>query len=488
VSDRLKPLSQTVTCSRVCSPQASLKTWLPILVWLPRYRLSWLQMDLIAGITVGLTTVPQSLAYAEVVGLPPQYGLYSAFMGGFIYCMFGTSKDVVLGPTAIMSLLCAPHVGHHPGHAVLLTFLCGVIQVIMSVLRLGFLLDHISDSVIKGFTCAAAVTIVFGQLKNILGIGEVPQQFLLQLYYTFLKIPEASENFFSLKEQCQVVYPTSDCVSMFPLARSALVVVGATFLVYFAEVWGYKPFTMTGETSQGLPPVKPPPFSEKTPNGTVLSFSQTAQSLQGGLVIVPLMGLLESIAIAKAYASQNDYRIDTNQEIFAIGLTNILGSFVSSYPVTGSFGRSAVNSQTGVCTPAGGVVTGTIVLLSLAFFMPLFHYIPKASLAAVIICSVAPMADYRVFQDLWQNCSLDLLPFLVTFLISFWEVPYGIVGGVMVSGVINIYKYKKFSHRQVVTCSSLCNYTIYPFIHLGNLMEQFKVSALLKGTTTGGGI
>ncbi|MFT7797985.1 sodium-independent sulfate anion transporter-like [Arapaima gigas] len=459
------------------SPQLSLKAWLPIMGWLPRYRLSWLQMDLIAGITVGLTTVPQSLAYAEVVGLPPQYGLYSAFMGGFIYCIFGTSKDVVLGPTAIMSLLCAPHVGHHPGHAVLLTFLCGVIQVITSLLRLGFLLDHISDPVIKGFTCAAAVTIGFGQMKNILGIGEVPQQFLMQVYYTLLKVPEArlGDVVMGLLCLCTLVilsgrkipagsedHPTSSrwiqsLIWGLVTARCVLVVVGATCVVYVSEAWGYKPFTITGETSQGLPPVKPPPFSETTSNGTVISFSQIAQSLQGGLVIIPIMGLLESIAIAKAYAGQNDYRIDTNQEIFAIGLTNILGSFVSSYPVTGSFGRSAVNSQTGVCTPAGGVVTGTIVLLSLAFFMPLFHYIPKASLAVVIICSVAPMADYRVVRDLWQIRSLDLLPFLVTFVISFWQVPHGILGGVIVSGMLNIYKRSKFLHTPLKTLGNSQN-------------------------------
>ncbi|XP_048847153.1 sodium-independent sulfate anion transporter-like [Brienomyrus brachyistius] len=457
----------------------TLKAWLPILGWLPRYRYSWLQMDLIAGFTVGLTTVPQSLAYAEVVGLPPQYGLYSALMGGFIYCIFGTSKDVVLGPTAIMSLLCAPHVGHHPGHAVLLTFLCGVIQVIMAILRLGFLLDHISDSVIKGFTCAAAVTIVFGQLKNLLGVEDIPQQFFEQMYYTCMKIPEArpgdilmgalclgmlvflpkwlkssgqsSEDRFSGSRRLQGL------IWGLVTARSVLVVIIATCVGWLFDAFDYKFLTLTGEASQGLPPLKPPPFSETTSNGTVIAFSDIVQSLEGGLVIIPLMGLLESIAIAKAYASQNNYRIDTNQEIFSIGLTNILGSFVSSYPVTGSFGRSAVNSQTGVCTPAGGIVTGTIVLLSLAFFMPFFHYIPKASLAAVIICSVAPMADHRVLPDLWRNRRLDLLPFLVTFLISFWAVPLGIVGGVSASGIINIYKRTKSVQRSIKTLGNTQN-------------------------------
>ncbi|KAM9313657.1 sodium-independent sulfate anion transporter isoform 2-T2 [Pholidichthys leucotaenia] len=307
-----------------CCSCNTVKAWLPILSWLPQYNLKWLRMDFLAGLTVGLTVVPQALAYAEVAGLPVQYGLYSAFMGGFIYTFLGTSKDVTLGPTAIMSLLCFSVVGGQPNRAVLLTLLCGIIQAAMALLRLGFLLDFISFPVIKGFTCAAAVTISFGQVK---GFG-------------------------------------------------------------------------------------------------------------GGLALIPFMGLLESIAIAKAFASQNDYRIDANQELLAIGVTNIMGSFVSAYPVTGSFGRTAVNSQTGVCTPAGGIVTSVIVLLSLEFLMPAFYYIPKASLAAVIICAVAPMVDYRVVPKMWRIRKLDLLPFFVTFLMSFWEVQYGIIAGVAVSGVL----------------------------------------------------
>ncbi|XP_061086852.1 sodium-independent sulfate anion transporter [Conger conger] len=444
-----------------CFSMATLKKWLPILGWLPRYNLTWLQMDLIAGATVGLTTVPQALAYAEVAGLPVQFGLYSAFMGGFIYCVFGTSKDITLGPTAIMSLLCSSYVRQDPVYAVLLTFLCGVIQASMAILRLGFLLDFISYPVIKGFTCAAAVTIGFSQIKNLLGLRDIPQQFFLQVYYTFRSLPQARVGDAVLGLFCLVLLvsltvmkrtlgPGSDDLPVHVRAarglvhglatvRNALVVVTATCVAYSWELSGHHSFTITGETAQGLPPFQPPPFSETMANGTVIHFSEIAQDLGAGLAVIPLMGLLESIAIAKAFASQNDYRIDGNQELFAIGLTNIMGSFVSAYPVTGSFGRTAVNSQSGVCSPAGGVVTGVVVLLSLAFLMPLFCYIPKASLAAVIICAVAPMLDLCVVPRIWAVRRLDLLPFLVTFLLSFWQVQYGIVGGVLVSMVMLLY-------------------------------------------------
>ncbi|XP_034396920.1 sodium-independent sulfate anion transporter [Cyclopterus lumpus] len=445
--------------ARGCCSSSTLKAWLPILSWLPRYKLKWLQLDLLAGLTVGLTTVPQALAYAEVAGLPVQYGLYSSFMGGFIYTFLGTSKDVTLGPTAIMSLLCFSVVGGQPHRAVLLSLLCGLIQAGMALLRLGFLLDFISFPVIKGFTCAAALTIGFGQVKNILGVQGVPHEFFLEVYYTFYKIPEARIGdvvlgFLCLALLVMLLYmkmslgsedaPTCSRVArklVWAVAtmRNALVVVAASFVAFSCNAYGYPVFTVTGETSQGLPPFRPPPTSDTTANGTVVSFGEMVQGLGGGLAVIPFMGLLESIAIAKAFASQNDYRIDANQELLAIGVTNIMGSFVSAYPVTGSFGRTAVNSQTGVCTPAGGIITSVVVLLSLAFLMPAFYYIPKAALAAVIICAVAPMADYRVVAKMWKIRKLDLLPFVVTFLMSFWQVQYGIVGGVAVSGALLLY-------------------------------------------------
>ncbi|KAG9340470.1 hypothetical protein JZ751_021583 [Albula glossodonta] len=423
---------------------ATMKARLPILGWLPRYRRAWLQMDLIAGATVGLTTVPMALAYAEVAGLPVQYGLYSAFMGGFVYCVFGTAKDLVLGPTGIMSLLCASHVHHDPVYAVLLTFLCGLTQIAMALLKLGFLLDLIS-------------------YPNILGLQDIPHQFFLQLYHNLTRISESRLGDVTLGllclatlvtlmrmkdiEHCSGEAPTQShaqiLLRVLITARCALVVLGATALAYAYQQAGHAVFTIMDVTSQGLPPLRAPPFSETTSEGAVITFGEIAQDLGGGLVVIPLMGLLESIAIAKAFAGQNDYQVDTNQEVFAIGLTNVLGSFVSAYPVTGSFGRSAVNSQTGVSTPLGGVVTAVIVLLSLAFLMPVFRYVPKAALAAVIICSVAPLADLHTTRKMWKDGGEDLLPFLVTFLASFWEVQYGIVGGVAVTGAVYLFNFTK---------------------------------------------
>ncbi|XP_008827069.1 sodium-independent sulfate anion transporter isoform X1 [Nannospalax galili] len=439
------------TCS--CS-QAALQQRLPILAWLPNYSIQWLKMDFIAGLSVGLTVIPQALAYAEVAGLPPQYGLYSAFMGCFVYLFLGTSRDVTLGPTAIMSLLVSFYTFHEPAYAVLLAFLSGCIQLAMGFLHLGFLLDFISCPVINGFTSAASITIGFGQIKNLLGLQNIPRQFFLQVYHTFLHVGETRMGdavlglvcmmlLFLLKlmrDHMSPVHPDMPLSVRFSqglvwtaaTARNALVVSFAALVAYSFEVMGYQPFVLTGETAKGLPSVRAPPFSVTTNNRTI-SFTEMVQDMGTGLAVVPLIGLLESIAVAKSFASKNNYHVNANQELLAIGLTNVLGSLVSAYPVTGSFGRTAVNAQSGVCTPGGGLVTGVLVLLSLCYLTSLFSYIPKAALAAVIIMAVAPLFDAKIFRTLWRVKRLDLLPLCMTFLLCFWEVQYGILAGTLVS-------------------------------------------------------
>ncbi|XP_061866850.1 sodium-independent sulfate anion transporter isoform X2 [Colius striatus] len=433
---------------------------LPVLRWLPRYSLRCLRLDLLAGLSVGLTVVPQALAYAELAGLPLQYGLYSSFMGCFVYCFLGTAKDVTLGPTAIMSLLVSSYAFHEPVYAILLAFLSGCIQLAMGLLHLGFLLDFISYPVIKGFTSAASITISFNQVKNILGLQGIPRQFYLQVYETLRRIGETRAGDAILGLACLAALlglramksrlrpaaraePLAARISYLIVwtsatARNALVVLFAGLVAYSFQAMGWQALTLTGSIPRGLPALRLPRFSSTAANRTV-PFLAMVQDMGVGLAVVPLMGLLETVAIAKAFAAQNNYRIDPNQELLAMGFANILGSFVSSYPITGSFGRTAVNAQSGVCTPAGGLVTGALVLLSLAYLTSLFYYIPKAALAAVIIAAVGPMFDAGIFSRLWRVKRLDLVPLCVTFLLCFWEVQYGIVAGVVVSGVLLLY-------------------------------------------------
>ncbi|XP_041432967.1 sodium-independent sulfate anion transporter isoform X4 [Xenopus laevis] len=425
-----------MTFTRCCSCE-SLKKRLPFLQWLPRYSLQWLQLDLIAGLTVGLTVVPQALAYAEVAGLPVQFGLYSSFVGCFIYCFLGTSKDVTLGPTAIMSLLVFVYTLGDLSLAILLAFLSGCIQLAMGLLNFGFLLDFISYPVIKAFTSAAAVTIAFSQVKNLLGLQNIPRQFILQVYQTFRELPSTRPGDAILGILCIAILlalkwmkdhtsrpyrSMSIChricyliVWIMTTARNALVVVGAGLVAYSFHVMGSQPFILTGKTAKGLPQFQLPPFSEITPNGT-RTFSEMVQVIGSGLLIIPLMGLLESVAIARAF-----------------GFTNILGSFLSSYPVTGSFGRTALNSQTGVCTPAGGVIT-----------------------------------------------ELDLIPFFVTFLLSFWEIQYGILAGAFVSIIILCYPIA----RPEIKVSDMDGLVLTPMSGLSFPVMEFLKDKIYEKTLT----
>uniref|UniRef100_A0A8C6N695 Sodium-independent sulfate anion transporter n=1 Tax=Melopsittacus undulatus TaxID=13146 RepID=A0A8C6N695_MELUD len=429
-------------------PWPAARRRLPVLRWLPRYSLAWLRLDLVAGLSVGLTVVPQALAYAEVAGLPPEYGLYSSFMGCFVYCFLGTAKDVTLGPTAIMSLLVSSYAFHEPVYAILLTFLSGCIQLAMGLLHLGFLLDFISCPVIKGFTSAASITISFNQIKNILGLRGIPRQFFLQVFEMLRRIGETRVGDAVLGLACLALLaglramksrlPQATRVESLPVrvsylivwttttARNAVVVLSAGLVAYSFQVMGSQPFTLTGSIPQGLPAFRLPHFSMVTPNGTVPFQSMVEVGARlAGTGWAPL-GLTP--AVSGSLCSRR-----------RLCFANILGSFVSSYPITGSFGRTAVNAQSGVCTPAGGLITGALVLLSLAYLTSLFYYIPKAALAAVIISAVVPMFDAGIFRTLWRVKRLDLVPLCVTFLLCFWEIQYGIMAGMLVSGILLLY-------------------------------------------------
>ncbi|PIK41532.1 putative sodium-independent sulfate anion transporter [Apostichopus japonicus] len=349
--------------------------------------------DVIAGLTVALTVIPQSLAYASIAKLHIQYGLYSAFMGCFVYCLFGTSKDITVGPTAILSLLVATY-GYPDKHdptindaqlAIILAFLCGIIQFIMGVFHLGSLIGFISAPVISGFTSASALSIAMGQVKHLLGISFSSETFLETAEGIIKNIKHTKKYKWILLYGCQVRSKKRQAASKY---------------------------------SEG-------------------SFGLLGQELNVGLLVVPLIAYLETIAIGKAFARQNRYKIEPNQEMIAVGLCNIAGSFFSSYPVTGSFSRTAINSQSGVKTPLGGVITGALVVTAILCLTPAVQYIPKAALAAMIIVAVLKMFNCKIFLTLWRVNKIDLVPLCVTFICSLLlGVQYGTIIGICIDLVI----------------------------------------------------
>ncbi|EFA07912.1 Sodium-independent sulfate anion transporter-like Protein [Tribolium castaneum] len=432
---------------------------LPITTWLPRYKTSTFFRDLLAGFTVSLTEIPQAIAYAVVAGLTPEYGLYAAFMGGFTYALFGSNKDINIGPTSILCLLIQPYVRKFgPDVAVLACFLSGVLIFLLGVLQLGFVIEFFSYPVIAGFTCAASLQIGSTQIKSLLGIPGPADGFLdawkavfnnldqIKMWDTvlglvsilILVVLKEIQKFGTLKYRSDWSKSRNIlgiATFMVSLARNAIIVIIGTVISY--NFGKNPPFKTTGEVKAGFPPFGPPPFVPNC-NGTWYSFGTVAQNFGPTLIFLPLVAILEAVSIGKAFSKGK--ALDATQEMLALGLANMAGSFVRSMPITGSFTRTAVNHSAGVKTQFGGVITSVLALLAIAFLTPTFSYVPKASLAAVIICAMFYLFDFGAFVVLWRAKKLDLVPFLTTlFCCLFISLEYGILIGIGVNLLFVLY-------------------------------------------------
>ncbi|XP_043275717.1 sodium-independent sulfate anion transporter-like isoform X2 [Venturia canescens] len=458
---------------------------IPILDWLPKYRKDYIANDLVAGFTVGLTVIPQAIAYANVAGLPLQYGLYSSFMACFVYTILGSCKDVPVGPTAIAAILtretlAKAHLG--PDFAVLLTFISGCVSLLMGILQLGFLIDFISGPVSVGFTSAGAIIIATSQVKDILGIEFTAGKFLQVWRLVFEHIGEIKLWDTLLGVVCMIVLfalrkvkdipviskdtkkPTilqiivSKSLWFLSTARNIIVVVICGVICWILEKQlGSSPVRLTGHVKEGFPTFEIPPFEARIGNQTY-EFLDMISVIGSGCFVIPLLSLLEGIALAKAFSDGKP--VDATQEMLAIGACNIVSSFVHSMPVSGGLSRGAVNHSSGVKTTLGGVYTGILVLVSLQFLTPYLYYIPKAALAAVIIAAVVFMVELQVVKPMWRTKKIDLIPALVTFLCClFVRLEVGIMIGIGINLLFLLYASARPSLRvRKITSTNGCEY------------------------------
>ncbi|KAK9887716.1 hypothetical protein WA026_000035 [Henosepilachna vigintioctopunctata] len=459
---------------------------LPILVWSRNYRLSYLFRDILAGFTVSLSEIPQAIAFAKIAGLDPVYGLYSGFMAGFVYCLFGTCKDLNIGPTSILALMIQSHVSSlGPNMAVLCTFTTGCVIFLLGLFNLGFIVEFFSYPVVAGFTSAGALQIAGSQLNSLFGIKRKASAFLESVMVVFKHLNEIQwtdttlgicsiiflvvlrefKRFGSLEYKRELSF-TRNMVSITAfvlfLARNALVVIIGTILAYLIQNKdGKAPFEIVGKIGSALPTFKLPPFSTVV-NGTHYDFPDMMKDFGTAVIFIPLVAILESVAIAKAFAGGK--ALDASQEWFAVGACNIMGSFVSSMPVTGSFTRSAVNNASGVITTFGGVITGICVLLSINYLISCFYYIPKATLASVLVCAMFYLFDFESFHVLWRTKKRDFLVLLITFLTCLlWSLENGILVGIFSNLLFVLYTTArpKF-HLEHQTCAGRYIYLITP--------------------------
>ncbi|XP_025268868.1 sodium-independent sulfate anion transporter isoform X2 [Camponotus floridanus] len=447
-------LQYTRRRARAICKKKTLYKRLPVLSWIPRYNSQDALGDLVAGITVGLTVIPQSLAYSNVAGLPPQYGLYGSFLGCFIYVIFGSCKDIPMGPTAIISLLTYQTISHLESpiqHAILLSFIAGIVELIMGIFGLGFLINFVSGPVSSGFTSAVALIIVTSQIKDILGIPAKGAQFIEMWQNIGGLIHETSAWDATLGASCIALLlilrllaackigPDKEELrsTKHRIVNKVLWLIGTSrnaFLVILCGVLGWSfqdnsPFKLIGYIPGGMPAVQIPPFGYIKDSNTTLTFIDMIGNLGSGILVIPLISLMEDIAICKAFA--NGKAVDATQELIAIGMSNIGNSFMQAFPGSGSLSRSAVNNASGVRTPLGGVYTGVLVILSLLFLTPYFSFIPRATLAAIIIAAVIFMVEVKVVKPMWRTKKSDLIPGVGTFIACLvLQLEIGILCGV----------------------------------------------------------
>jgi SulP family sulfate permease len=404
--------------------------FIPGLISLSNYKRANLSGDLTAGMIVAILFIPQSMAYAIIAGVPPVLGLYAGTFPLVVYALCGTSKQLSVGPVSIVSLLAFSGVAAIAEQnsfqfielIVTLGLMVGLIQLLMSVVRVGHLFDHISSAVIGGFTSAAAIVIALNQVESILGITlsnykqifEFIQELLSQI--SQVNLYTAGIGIGSLL--LLVLLKRNLKLSPGPF----LVVIISTLVVYYFHLQT-EGVQIVGDIPKGLPQFAVPTIT-----------LHTLKLLLPVAFSISLISFLESFAVAKAIAEKEKNQLNTNQELTGLGLANITSSIVGSIPVAGAFSRTAVNYQSGAKTNASSLITALIIFVTLLFFTPLFYYLPKATLAAIIIVAVSGLIDFKQFILLTKTAPLDSFLFVVTFVSTLLT---GIFNGLLIGIILS---------------------------------------------------
>lgn len=416
--------------------------FIPILEWLPRYQRLDLRGDLQAGLTVGIMLIPQGMAYALLAGLPPLYGLYAGIVPLLLYPVFGSSRHLSVGPVALVSLLVLSGVGKFAevrseafvGLAIATAFMVGVIQVSLGVFRLGFLINFLSHPVISGFTSAAAFIIGFSQLQYLMGVNfgstkhvqDLAVQAALHIGDTkpvTLGIGLAGIAFMAWLRRVRPATPGGLIVVMLGIAA-----------VWAGNLHERFDVAIVGKIPRGLPAFTLPELD-----------LQTAGQLLPLVLTITLISFIESFAIGKTLAARDkSYRVDANQELLALGLSNIGGALFRSFTTAGSFTRSAVNFSAGARTGLSSIIGAAVVAVALLFLTPVFFYLPKAMLAAIIIMAVVGLVDYKEALRLWKTDKRDFYTLMTTFIITLTlGIETGVASGVVLSVAQLIYRSSK---------------------------------------------
>ena len=418
----------------------------PFLTWIGELKdRDVLRADILAGVTVALILIPQSMAYAQLAGLPAYYGLYISFMPVMIAALWGSSRQLATGPVAVVSIMTATALApvatspeHYIALAMFMALLVGLFQLFLGIFRLGLVVNFLSHPVIVGFTNAAALVIGLSQLSKIFGVsmpGSASDHFLGRIWGVIQQVGDT--HILTLLMSVGALILMLGLKRYSPKTPCVLVAVFLSIILSWLFTYEEKGGAVVGSIPEGLPNIEIPIFS-----------FQLVGALLPAVMVIALVGFMEAISIAKAMAAQTKDHIDPNQELIGQGLGNIAGSFTQAYPASGSFSRSAVNLNAGARTGFSSVVTAIIVLITLLFLTPLLYHLPQGVLAAVIMLAVFGLINFKAVKHAWLANKHDGLASIVTFVATIGLAPHldqGILLGASLA--IGLYLFRTMTPR-----------------------------------------
>jgi SulP family sulfate permease len=407
-----------------------------MLEWTRGYDRATLSSDLVAAVIVTVMLIPQSLAYAALAGLPAQVGLYASMAPLVLYAVFGSSRFLAVGPVAVVSLMTATAIGdlaqagsqHYWMLAVTVAFLSGALLLVMGLLRLGFLANFLSHPVISGFMTASALLIAWGQLRVMLGVGPdgvhpltaaIGVAMLAYLYWA--------------RRQLKAVLGRLGLAPRLAdgLAKAAPVAgIAAAAVLTWAGQWQDAGVRIVGQVPAGLPPLTLPIWD-----------AALWQTLALPTLLISIVGFVESVSVGQTLAAKRRQRVVPDQELVALGASNLGAAFTGGYPVTGGLSRSVVNFDAGAQTPAAGVFAAVAILLAALFLTPALFYVPQAVLSATIVVAVLSLVDLKILRRTWAYSRPDFTAVVVTLLTTLAAgAETGLIAGVLLSLVLYLYR------------------------------------------------
>ncbi|MCH2323087.1 MAG: sulfate permease [Pseudomonadota bacterium] len=430
----------------------SLKCYFPILAWGPQYTNNKFADDMVAALIVAIMLIPQALAYSLLAGLPVETGLYASIIGLSVYAIFGTSNTLSVAPVAVLSLMTAaalaklslPNPEEMVTAALALTFLSGVFLLLLGLLRLGFMANFLSHPVISSFVTASALIIGFSQMQYILGVSANGQNFLEIIVSLVREVPNTNLLTLALgagsivfivfwktmiKSRLLKLGLDSRIATTFSRAGPLLIALITGFLAYALRL-DQQGIQLLGEVPQGLPVFGLPDMSV-----------DLLGALVGSALLISIIGFVESISVAQTLAAKRRERVDLDQELVGLGTANLASSFSGGFPISGGFSRSVVNFEAGAATPAAGFFTAILITIVALFFTPALFWLPRVTLAAIIIVAIYGLIDFSVVRKAWKYSKADFAAVFITLLLTLTVgVEAGIGAGVLASILIHLYK------------------------------------------------